>query len=116
MTVRKDWIKVGDKVEMLDKHGRVKGERLVGYGVEPNVRWLCVGSLGTVTAIHEGYSSHGCPDHRSYPDCVCSDETGFVSAFPDFASVAWVAEDGTIMTGMHSINRENEGETWRKHE
>ena len=107
-------ITVGMKVRFI-KPGRPNGEKWIGEG-KPTA-WLCVGALGRVTELHEGYASHRCPDHHKAPDCICdgdeADRPGWVREMPPWATVEYEADThGRAI--KRAIEPSDEGKFWER--
>ena len=91
MARRKTLPEVGTKVKYT---GRPAGKRAVAYVRDGVEYWLVGGAVGIVVGKPKGYGAHPCPNHDEYPDCVCYDESGVVSASEPCCTVEWEAENG----------------------
>lgn len=111
------WIRVGDAVRYRDKRGAPNGRRVLGEGY-PDTAWLCVGAVGRVVEVKQGYPRHPCPDHHKEPDCICggyefSDEVGWIPAHAAWATVEFESDKPGVFI-KRAIDRDGEGDCWER--
>jgi len=107
-------IKLGMRVQYIRK-GTANGERVMGEG-QPTA-WLCVGAIGTVIELHEGYAEHRCPDHHRDPNCVCggfetTNRPGWVQEMAPWATVEYET-DIHGRTIKRAIEAGDKGKSWK---
>ena len=108
-------ITLGMQVRYI-RRDRPTGERVMGEG-DPTA-WLCVGAVGKVIELHEGYEKHRCPDHHRDPNCVCggfetTNTPGWVNEMAPWATVEYET-DRPGCTIKRAIESGDRGKTWER--